>query len=98
MPVFGRLYYGQVEFSRVGVGVRLRLANFADRPSIIRTLIIKLPEGTGAGTCFVQQGKVGEIRSGRTNETILVDAVVPPKGELTLRWKETSLSNKEQTP
>jgi len=90
-PVFGRLYYGQVEFTQDAGAVQLQLANFADKPSIIRTLTIKLPEGTASGTCSVQQGEVSEIRPGETRETILADVVIPPKGELSLRWVKESV-------
>jgi hypothetical protein len=85
-PVFGKLYYGQVEFTQTADIVHLRLTNFADEPSTIRTLTIKLPEGTAAEMCSVQRGKVNEIRSGKSGETILTDVVIPPKGELSLQW------------
>lgn len=85
-PVLGKLYYGQVEFTQAADSIQLRLANFADEPSTIQTLTIKLPEGTAAGMCSVQRGKVSEIRSGESGETILTDIVIPPKGELNLQW------------
>jgi len=87
IPVFGRLYYGQVEFSQDAGGVELRLANASDEPSQIRTLTVKLPDGTRPGTCSVKRGSAREIRSGESGETVLLDVVIPPKEELSLRWE-----------
>jgi hypothetical protein len=89
VPLFGRLYSGQVEFS-VADGVGLRLANSADQPAWIRTLTIRLPPGSAVGTCTVQHGQVRQLKSGKTGETILLDVVVPVKGELKLKWARES--------
>jgi hypothetical protein len=89
-PVFGRLYYGQVDFTQSADNLQLRLANRADEPSVIRTLTIKLPEGTAPGMCSVQRGKVSEIHSRKSGETVLTDVVIPPKGELSLQWNRKS--------
>jgi len=86
MPVFGKLYFGQVMFSQHGESVELRLTNLADKPSIIRTLTIRLPEGAASGTCSVEQGKPGAIESTQAGETTLADVIIPPKRELRLRW------------
>jgi hypothetical protein len=91
VPVFGKLYYGQVEFAQDAGEVQLRLANFADKPSKIRTLTVKLPEGTAPGTCSVHQGRVSKIGTGKGGETILADVVIPLKGELSLRWVKESI-------
>ena len=87
IPVFGRLYFGQVEFSAAGDSIELRLANFVDKPSIIPTLAIKLPDGAVPGICSLEHGEVREIGSSAAGETILSDVVIPPKGELMLRWE-----------
>jgi hypothetical protein len=87
IPMFGRLYCGQVEFSQAADAVQLRLTNFADKPSVIRTLTIDPPADTTWGACRVQQGAASRIRSGPAGETILTDVVVPSKGELLLRWE-----------
>jgi hypothetical protein len=86
IPVFGRLYSGQVTFSMTGDGVELRLESLAEQPSIIRTMTVRLPEETAKGTCSVEKGEVREVRSGKAGETVLKDVVVAPKGELILRW------------
>ena len=87
IPIFGRLYSGQVEFSEADGRVELLLTNFADNPSVIRTLAIRLPEGVTDGTCSVQQGKVSCVKSAQPDGTVLTDVVIPPKGRLALRWE-----------
>jgi len=87
IPIFGRLYCGQIEFSEADGRVDLRLTSFTDKPSVIRTLTVRLPEGTTGGTCSVQQGQVGCVTSAQADETVLADVVIPPKGELHLRWE-----------
>jgi hypothetical protein len=85
-PLFGKLFYGQVEFSTDGAGGRLRLANFTDRPSILRTLTITLPHAP-ASRIRLEQGAARLINSGDARTTILTDVVVPPQGELKLGWE-----------
>ena len=86
VPVFGRLYVGQVEFSVLDQGVELLLTSVRDRPTTIRLLAVRLPPGSPPGTCSVQEGVAGGIRPGRTGETVLADVVVPAGGQLRLRW------------
>ena len=86
IPVFGRLYCGQVTFSTEGGAVELRLESLAEQPSLIRTLEVRLPEGTAKGTCSVHQGEVRQVRSDAAGDTILEDVVIPPRGTLVLRW------------
>jgi len=87
VPLFWRLFCGQVEFSTADGGLELRLANFSDRPSVLGTLTVRLPKGTPPGTCSVEQGPVSQIDSPPPGPTILKDVVLGPKGELRLRWK-----------
>ncbi|MGO8746433.1 MAG: GH116 family glycosyl-hydrolase [Thermoguttaceae bacterium] len=86
MPLFGKLYTGQVEFSTAG-GVALRMANFADRPSAFRTLTIRLPQPHATGTCCVESRQSVRPKPGPDGRTVLADVVIPAKGELRLRWK-----------
>ncbi len=86
IPIFGRLYCGQVTFSTSGDAVELALQSIAERPSVLRTLTVALPQGSAKGTCSVQQGEVGEIASGESGEAVLKDVVIPPHGKLSLHW------------
>ena len=86
IPVFGRLYRGQVDFSTNGDAVELALESISEQPCLIQSLAIGLPEGSAKGTCSVQEGEVGDIVSGEPGETVLRDLVIPPRGKLALRW------------
>jgi hypothetical protein len=88
IPLFGKLYTGQVEFSLAGSGVELRLTNFADAPTSLRTLIVELPKGTARTKCTVQQGAVGAIKAAPAEDTVCSDVLIPPKGVLRLRWEQ----------
>lgn len=84
MPLFSRLFTGQVEFATTG-GVELRLTNVADQPASIRTLAVRFPRSTAVGRCSVLQGHVGRQTSGPDGQMILTDVVIPAKGSLRLQ-------------
>ena len=87
VPLFGKLYTGQVEFSAAGDGVELRMSSTSDTPATIRTLTIQLPVGTASKACSVEQGSAGQVASKPNGETILTDVSIPARGELRLRWR-----------
>jgi uncharacterized protein (DUF608 family) len=87
VPLFGRLYIGQVDFARVAGKTELRLANFADQASRLRTLVIQLPPGTAGGKCLCQQGTVGAVAAGAGGASVLREVVLPAGGLLHLRWE-----------
>jgi uncharacterized protein (DUF608 family) len=86
IPLFGRLYTGQVEFTPSGRSVELRLTNFADSPTSLRTLTVRLPKPFPAVKCTVEQDAVGAIHSRPGSESVLNNVLIPPHGELRVRW------------
>ena len=90
MPVFGKLYSGQVEFSLHSDGVELRLTGLADEARRIRTLTVRLPDARGLGPCTVAQGEARSVRASSAHETILEDVSLPPNRDLLLRWPHAS--------
>jgi len=88
MPLFWKLYCGQVEFTApASGGIELCLSNATDEPSILRTLTIRLPAGVSTQTCSVRQGTARQVRVQGPDTTILSDVVIPPRAEFTLCWK-----------
>lgn len=86
MPVFGKLYYGSAAFSLCSESVELLLESFSEKPSLIRTLTVKLPGTAAGGKCSVVEGSAGGVVTGESEETVLSEVIVPPKGKLLLRW------------
>jgi uncharacterized protein (DUF608 family) len=85
LPVFGRFYHGQVEFAEKAGAVTLTLTSASEKPALLDTLEIRLPEGTA-----VKAGRLTKGRATKVEEcdgaTVLTDAVVPPHGVLTVQW------------
>ena len=82
-----KLFTGQVEFSRAGGRVGLRLTNFADDPATIGSLVVRLPVGEGSpARCRIATGRARLDRAA-PDDTRLCDVVIPSKGELRLRWE-----------
>jgi hypothetical protein len=87
IPLMTKLFTGQVEFSRAGDGAELRLANFADDPATIRSLVVRLPAGKGSpARCRIATGRARLDRAA-PGDTRLGEVAIPPKGELRLRWE-----------
>jgi len=86
MPVFGTLFYGQVAFTCADDGVTLRLANFADTPTMIRALTIDLPADCGCGACVVEPDVSARIVAAEGRKMVLRDVEIAPGKELTVRW------------
>jgi uncharacterized protein (DUF608 family) len=86
IPVFGHLYSGQIAFTIDGNSIVLSMEPISEKPVVIRTLEIRLPDGSAQGACSVKHGEVREIVSGEPGETVLKDVVIPPRGALVLRW------------
>ena len=86
VPVFGRLYYGQVEFSVSRSGITLTLTSASDQPSLIRTLTVQLPGKVRPGQAVIKQGQAQTIKTQAKGVTVLRDVVIPPQGRLIIRW------------
>jgi uncharacterized protein (DUF608 family) len=87
VPLFGKLYTGQVEFSRVPNAVQLRLTNCTEEPCHLRRLCVQLPPGTVSGKCLVEEGTVRAITSGTANATVASDVVIQSRSVLRLKWQ-----------
>ena len=84
VPLFSRLFQGQVEFSSADGHVDLRLTNHSDRACRLRELSIRTP-GISPAKCILQQGEALNIRSD-SPETTLQAIVIPLRGQLKLHW------------
>jgi hypothetical protein len=87
MPLFGKLFTGQVTFSVVGGRVELRLANFSHEPAEIRSLSVRLPAGSASATRCQMEGAAGMLHRVQPGETVVRDLVIAGRGELHLRWE-----------
>jgi uncharacterized protein (DUF608 family) len=87
MPLFGKLFTGQVTFSVAGGRVELRLTNFSHEPAEIRSLSVRLPAGSASATRCQMKGAAGMLHRVQPGETVVRDLVIAGRGELHLRWE-----------
>ena len=87
IPLWTKLFTGQVEFSLAAGGAELRLRNFADAPATIGSLVVRLPASEKSPVrCRIATGKARLDRAA-PGDTRLGDVVIPSNGELRLRWE-----------
>jgi uncharacterized protein (DUF608 family) len=87
IPLFSKLFTGQVEYSSACGHSELRLANFSDEPAEIRSLSVRRPAGNAAAARCRIEGGTGTLQSLQAGETVVRDVVIAGKGELRLRWE-----------
>lgn len=86
MPLFGRLFYGQVEFAVRRRMVTLTMTNAADQPSLIDTLTLELPADIAARRAVLEQGQAAGLQI-KKKVTVLRNVVIAPRGQLVVQWQ-----------
>ena len=85
-PVFGRLYYGQVEFACEQGGVTVTLTNAAQTLALIRRLSLRLPDRTPAATPQLVEGAADEVEAVESGAVLCGVRIAPDGGRLVARW------------
>ncbi|MBN1257622.1 MAG: hypothetical protein JXA52_07945, partial [Planctomycetes bacterium] len=86
MPLFWKLFCGQVEFAEDAGGITCTLSSIRQEETILKELRVKLPSKASPGVAKVISGKVGEVEKNES-ELILSNIVITPRGKLQLRWE-----------
>ena len=87
VPVFSRLYCGQVEFAVDGDSAVVTLSSLSEKPSLIRELTLRLPAGVSVGEAAVREGKARAVETSEDGATVLRDVVIGPRGKLVVELK-----------